>query len=62
VDVYEEMYEHDLREDQYEACESHQIKKLQMIEKESRQSHRKVGQVKRCDEAFCLHCSRAGDD
>ena len=41
-----------IREDQYEAYESYQRKMLQMIEKESLQSHRKVGQAKRCDEAF----------
>ena len=26
------------------------------------QSHRKVGQAKMCDEAFCLHYSRADED
>ena len=46
----------------YEACESYQRKMLQTIEKESLQSHRKVGQVKRCDEEFCLHCSRGDED
>ena len=30
---------------------------LQMIEKESLHNHRKIGQVKRCDEEFCLHFS-----
>ena len=46
----------------YDACESYQRKMLQMIEKESLQSHRKGGQAKRCDEAFCLHCYRADED
>ena len=61
-EVYEERYENDQREDQYEAYESYQRKMLKKIEKESLQSHKKVGQAKRCDEAFCLHYSRAADE
>jgi hypothetical protein len=41
-------------------CESYQRKKWQTIEKEL--THKNVGQAKRCDEVFYLHCARVDED